>query len=478
MELYDIVIVGAGPAGLTLAQCCSHISDNILVIDKEASIGGCHRVRRHQGLFTEHGPRVYSSTYKVLDQLLNEMDVKFNDLFTPYNFSIATIGGETIWSTLSFTEIASLGKSFISLLINDDHGIDTSMLAYMKNYNFKDESIDLIDRICRLTDGATAENYTLNEFLQLFNQQFFHTLYQPKKPNDHGLFKIWYEFLESQNVEFMLSTEVVSLNAENDTIRSLTVSKNNVEFDIFAKTVIIATPPHSLVNIVANSNIKDAFGDFGQLVDWSRQTAYIDYISITLHWDQKLDLPKVYGFPRSEWGLAFIVLSDYMTFQEDESKTVISTAITITDHKSNNIGKTANECTEQELLTEVLHQLKHAFPELPQPTISLLSPGVYYDRSLSRWVSKDTAFIASANFKTIPFKSNLTNLYNVGTHNGQHLYKFTSIESAVSNAMTLSLVLFPELKDKYKIVSSMTVRKFLIDFFIVCLIAIIIIYLM
>lgn len=53
--IYDLVIIGGGPSGLSLAQkCCK--SKKILIIDKENDIGGCHRVRRIlNNLFTEHG---------------------------------------------------------------------------------------------------------------------------------------------------------------------------------------------------------------------------------------------------------------------------------------------------------------------------------------------------------------------------------------------------------------------------------------
>jgi hypothetical protein len=34
-------------------------------------------------------------------------------------------------------------------------------------------------------------------------------------------------------------------------------------------------------------------------------------------------------------------------------------------------------------------------------------------------------------------------MYNLGTHNGKSLYKFTSLESAVSNAVVLAKELYP-----------------------------------
>ena len=69
---YDYIIIGAGPSGLSLAHI---LPDNkkILIIERNSSIGGCHRVDRVQGLFTEHGPRIYSYAYVNFNKLLKEI---------------------------------------------------------------------------------------------------------------------------------------------------------------------------------------------------------------------------------------------------------------------------------------------------------------------------------------------------------------------------------------------------------------------
>ena len=191
-------------------------------------------------------------------------------------------------------------------------------------------------------------------------------------------------------------------------------------------------------------NIPHSWGD---LKTFAIDTAYIEYISVSFHWDNKLKLPKVYGFPKTAWGVGFIVLSDYMTFDESTSKTVISTAITITDEKSLNNGKTANECNYNQLINELFLQLKESFPNLPDPTKIVLSPEVHYNTVLQKWQSDNTAFISTSNKGNLPFHNNIIdNMYNLGTHNGKSYYKFTSLESAVSNAVVLSKELYPSLK--------------------------------
>jgi hypothetical protein len=445
MSDFDLIIVGAGPAGLALSQCVSHLNKRILIIESEKKIGGCHGVRRVNGLFTEHGPRIYSDTYVVFKNLLKEMNVNFYDIFTKYNFSIANIGGETVFSVLSWSELLMLAGEFIKLMLNDNHGINMMMQDYLYNNNFNKESIEIIDRICKLTDGGGIDKYTLNEFLQLLNQQFFYSLYQPKKPNDEGLFKIWRDYLESKGVTFALNTEINEINIKNNQIQSIRLNNSNQMTIVYGKNIVFAIPPKNLLDVVNKYNIPHNWGD---LDTFAKETAYIDYISVSFHWDKKLDLPKIYGFPKSSWGVAFVVLSDYMPFEQETSQTVISAAITISDVKSNNNNKTANECNEIELIDEIILQLREAYSDLPQPTKAILSPGVKYDTSKKAWISEDTAFILTANKGFLPFQNGIIkNMYNLGTHNGKNYYKFTSMESTVSNSVVLSKILYPELNN-------------------------------
>ena len=374
-NIYDLIIIGAGPAGLSLAQCLRNTYKKILIVEKLNVIGGCHKVIRSdyngKKLFTEHGPRIYSNSYTNFQMLLKDMNQDFFKLFVPYNFSISEIGGQTIFSTLKFTELLKISFQFFLLIFNNDHGTDITLREFMNNHNFSDKSIDIIDRIARLTDGADADRYTLNEFLQIFNQQFFHKLYQPNKPNDEGFLKIWREFLEKEGVEFKLNTEITKLNLENTKIKSITRKDNN---EILGNNFVLAMPPESFMNILKNcdSLVQNTFMDFENLEKFSDKTEYNEYICVTFHWYEKMNLPKVYGFPRSKWGIAFIVLSDYMDLTNDDSKTLISCAITIPNVISTRINKTANDCNKDEILNETFLQLKDAYPDLKDPDASIL----------------------------------------------------------------------------------------------------------
>lgn len=160
-----------------------------------------------------------------------------------------------------------------------------------------------------------------------------------------------------------------------------------------------------------------------------------------------------------------------MKFEEKESQTVISSAITITNNPNKN-GKTANQSSPQELIDYVFSKLKSIYINLPTPTSSIISPEILYENG--EYISVDTAFINTSNNKYLPFKNDIIqNMYNLGTHNGKSLYKFTSIESAISNGIILSNIICNKennitLKKSYSL--SDVFRKILLCIFILYII--------
>lgn len=429
---YDYIIIGAGPSGLTLAYYLGKLNKKCLLVEKQNTVGGCHRVIRSNGLFTEHSPRVYSNAYLNFIKLLKDIGSNFNDLFVPYNFSISNIGGKTL-SYFNFREILILTVEFTKLLINEDYSKYITMSEFMFKHKFTIKSIDYVDRLCRLTDGADISKYTLFEFLQLINQMSLYKLYQPSKPNDIGLFKIWYDsIMSTNNVDIILNKEVSSINYNSNKIISIKI--DNILY--YANNFILAIPPKPLLNILRNSGIENSFME-SNFEKWVNENSYIVDLGITFHWNTDLKLEKIWGFPKSDWGIGFTVMSDYMNFDDERSKTVISIAITMINTKSLFNNKTPNECNEDELISETLRQLRLSYPLLPNPNISLLNPLI--KRYNEEWFETDTAYVVSANKNTIlPSKSiRFDNLYNVGTQNGNSGYYFTSIESAISNSLNL-----------------------------------------
>jgi len=425
----DYIIVGAGPAGITIAYLLASAGKTCILIDQNNSIGGCHRVKRVNGMFTEHSPRVYLNSYLNTKKLLVKMGSSFSSLFTPYHFSIGFTSSELV-KHLSFSENLLLANEFIHLIYSPFYDQKISVQTFTERHGFSASSIDYLDRLCRFSDGGGMNRYSMYQLLQLINQNIFYSIYQPTLPNDVGLFPIMQNALvQTGKVTLSLNQTVVSILYQDGKATGVVTSSGNV----MGNNIVLAVPPPALYSIVnaSPSPVPSAFGDLGC---WVEQSSYNIDIGATFHWDTSLNLPKKWGFPSSEWGLISIPITDYMDMNEPRSKTVISTCITYLDRSSSVLGLTANQVSDpNQLVAEMFRQLKETYPDLPSPTTSILSPTVY--RSNNQWVEQDSGFFKSAKTKYLSSEGKIPNLFQVGTQNGNSSFHFTTFEAAVTNAI-------------------------------------------
>jgi hypothetical protein len=212
--------------------------------------------------------------------------------------------------------------------------------------------------------------------------------------------------------------------------------------------IILACPPQEVQRILnAHPELGAAFGP--EFDRFQHETQYLPYISVIFHWRIVLKIPKIWGYPRTAWGVGNIVLSDYMDFNDPRSRTVISTVITMPDAPSDNahMKVSANDIGDKRgVMNEVFRQLKQIYPDLPDPDYQFLTQSAY-DADQRRWVPFNHAFMTTTHGH-VPNRSVLyENLYNCGVQNGNSSYSFTSIESSVANAAHLATELQPELKE-------------------------------
>lgn len=464
---YDLVIVGAGPAGLALAHYCSKIRHmRVLIIEKENTIGGCHAVHRVQNnLFSEHAPRVYVSTYVNFSDILSDIDLPFEKLFKPMKFQSLDITRSSIMKYFTIRELYSLVYELVMYIFDESRGKQITVSEFMKQSNYSKESYRTIDILCRMSDGATSEMFSMNSFLEYLNQNLLHKFYQSSEPNDVLLFHRWQRYLEHRGVTIMTSSRVERFHYnDNNHIKSCDIiHENGQRKTIYAKKFVLAIPPANIVSLIKQTGVINAFGDINVLQKWAYDTKYIEYISITFHWNKKIRMPDNYVFPSTEWCIFHVELNDTMDLKDDRSKTVLSVAATKLNTKSNTIGKTANECRDRdELIKEIYRQLKITIPSLTDDYIALLEPNTYYDEDKMSWCLRGTAYVSTIFSKPIPSNSRLyTNLYNLGTHNGRSIYKPTTFESAVSNSMALACEMYPELKQTLKMKKAIALKELL-----------------
>lgn len=467
MENYDYILIGGGPTSLTLAYYLSKYNNKILLIEQQSIIGGVHRVdRTHNNMFSDHSPRIYLNNYFSLIDILSNMGLQFDDLFTKYNFSINSSIQENI-SKFTYKEILAIICEFIKFCIDDNPSKKVTMIEFVRSYNFSDSTIAFLDSLCRSIDGGSIDNFTKWEFFQTINQNFFYSVYEPKLCNDVSLFKHWEKaLLDTGNVTIMLNTEVTKINS-TDRVNNITIQNKSTLSTISAKNYIFCVPPTPMLKILQNSDNKNILGDINKFVKFEKASRYLIYIPVTFHWNYIVkNIKKKWGGALiTDYDIVYIVMSDYMDFQDDRSKTVICCAAKALDRKSKYNNKTANECNEQELIVEVFRQLNGQQPDLPEPTTSILSAGVYKDKN-NEWNNTDAAFFNSV-IGGCSNKSIYNNLFFCGVQNMLSEYNFTSFESAIENAIALLHELEPKTINTVLIHKPVTIKNVLIIMLII-----------
>lgn len=409
MSSFDTVVVGGGPAGLTLA---TYLPGKTCLIEHE-SIGGCHRVRRDRGLFAEHGPRVYSGAYVNVAEVLRDIGTSFRETFRPYKFSPENIDGKRWFTVFSPREMIALSIAFCRYVYDTRFGKDVTMLEWCGANGFGVESIRYVDAVCSFSDGADASRYSLNEFLSGFDQHTLYGFYEPRRPHDKHLFPLWKTHLEKIKGVKIVRAHVDRALHENGRVGGVRTSDGKT---FSARAVIFAIPPASLVPVLKNSNLAEpGFERF------SRATKYDPYWSVAYHFERDARVLDHEGFRSTPWGIIYLD----MPFADERYK-VLSVAATKWNVPSPATGKTLKqhmkEKNDDAIIAEIERQLR-----LPsKPVRAAIPTGTYFD----------TAFVAAARAGHWPAKlACCSGLFSVGTHNGLSDYRFTSMESAVQNAL-------------------------------------------
>jgi hypothetical protein len=268
----------------------------------------------------------------------------------------------------------------------------------------------------------------------------------------------------------LINTQIEEFNIFDNKINSIKVNGKLIN----SKNFILACPPKAINNILKKYNFENVFGkDFNK---FQKDTEYLPYISVIFHWKDKLNLPKIWGYPRTSWGIGNIVLSDYMDFNDPRSKTVISTIITMNEKKSDYLNKTPDEIKDKNIIIkEVFRQLKQIYKDLPNPDYYFLTQN-YYDNNLEKWIPLNNDFITTK-YGYIKYESEIyDNLYNCGVHNGYSSYSFTSLESSIVNAINLVHQLEPHTKENFQIKDAYTLRQLFFIIFIILLFLLIILW--
>lgn len=280
---YDIIIVGAGLAGLSASLKLSKEKYKILLLEKENYLGGRASSWNSNGLDIEAGFHKHIGFYKELPKILEESNITLDDIVMwekeveiilnekeniilgidpikhPITFLKDILGNNNLLTTKDKKSLSKLFiKGFKDYLLNSKSLDKYSIKEYAEKHNIEDNIIKTV--VTSLSTGIfflPIEEYSAKLFFGLFFPGLFKLHKIRIGAYKDGMSKILAEPIKKEliknNVEIKNNINVISLIEDNKKI--IGVKTNNENY--YSKYVILATDIGNTKKII--KNIKHPF---------------------------------------------------------------------------------------------------------------------------------------------------------------------------------------------------------------------------
>jgi len=426
---YDYVIIGAGPTGLSLSYILAKNKYNVCLIEKYHKLGGSWNSEWIDNkYFTENAPRVLGRNGAHMD-FLQEIGMTENDFQEIYG-TIFDTNMKVFYFIKKFFTIFDYFIFTTELLFYKLRPKNMLLQDWMNDCYLSDDAKKCL-RIISITICDTPKNTNYHDFFGSMGGSS--SLVQMKEPNK------WLDLLEDyfnsiNNITIYKNTTVNSIDGDNNRVNKVTCVHNNNSININANNIVLCTQSDAIYNILKGSNYKvqNNWSSLSRIKQWSEDTHY-NGIGFQLHFNQKLEFPDEWCWSCiTDWNIIILPVSNWLTTYTKDKKiqTVWSCCIVDMDTKSSRINKAPYECNKEELIDEIIYQLKNKHNDMPHPTVFTFSPNLRYVDG--NWVSNNTGFTRKQ-YDYLPMRGQLDGLYALGCFTDPEYdtiaYMQTAIES-------------------------------------------------
>ena len=197
--IYDYIVVGMGPTGLTLGLNLMKTNKSVLFIEAAEKIGGCWKVNYKNGYFVEHSPKVLSKTgTKSFNKLIKYLGIKpdYKDIYKKSTFLDVS---KSVFKEFLIMDIIKLGVyMFLYILSMNDKKVTIKDWCVSKNLSVRAQRYL---NILSIAVSNTYDKLTMHAFVQFMyhRYQYMFNLQQLYRPNEW--LSVCYERLK-QNKNF------------------------------------------------------------------------------------------------------------------------------------------------------------------------------------------------------------------------------------------------------------------------------------
>ena len=338
--MYDLIIIGAGPAGLTAAYELSESNNKVLLIEKKSQVGGLAETKVFGSYRYDIGPhRFYTKNqevYKLFLEMLGsdavEVDRKTRILFnnryfdyplTPLNALFGLGLAESV--VIGFSYLFARVKSYLSISkINnfEDWVVDKFgkklFNNFFKNYtekvwgiNCKDIGSDWAAQRIKGLSLSTAIKFALFPNSKKRPKTLVDKFYYPRL----GAGMLWEKFEEhitNKGIEVIKNKKVTSVKKTENSFSIIYEDSERNKITVETKNVFFSNPLLEFISIY----------DFDvpqSVIDSAKSLNYRNHISVHITIDKKLFDDNWIYIHSPDLDMARI--SDFTNFSDDMSET-------------------------------------------------------------------------------------------------------------------------------------------------------------
>ncbi len=409
-EAVDVVIVGGGVAGLTLAHELAERSLRVLVLEKNSGLGGkaiSYETETH-GLPGEHGVHVFPAFYANFNDVMSRIPLDLADpqagrvpdrlvSIEPARRSGGTRTSKT-WRDRADRFLLALGVFNLGLMGRRRARECYTTVSFCDYFDYPSrtpwtrEIVFTRPQVVLAARADLCDALTICDFV--FSASFYSRSQQTRTftvPAHVALFGPWRKYLaEALGVRFRLGVEVEGVAVRDDgSVEAVTdAAGNTYRGRYFAFTV----PFEALAKIVArNPRLLEP----APCLESLRHLRAADYGGLQLYLHGRAPAMRQRCWePNHPWLLVGLDHSSYFEPEVCKGYTVVSTIVGEWDTPGLFVKKPARDCTAAELTEEILGLLRRDFPEA-----DFRLEGSALDRGLARdpqhgWRSTNPLFVS------------------------------------------------------------------------------------
>lgn len=433
--MYDYVIVGGGPTGITLATMLANTKHKTLLLESEHSLGGNWKIDWDQNTnqyMTEHSPKVLFLSNHYFFQLLQKIGAtSHNNTHNIYgkfgNLNIV----KSFLKHMSFMDTLKLTSVTLSYFLNPNgFKYYQSIKEWAHENHISEKGIGFL-KVMAIISSNTYDKVCMGAFIEfaVIDPGIFFDLVYLNRPNDW--IKQAYRYIFSHdNMNIILRTKITSI----DDVQGIVRDESGNTY--MGKNIILATPLQVCYEIIQRSSIDLKSNWFKSMNSFKRFVDKSTYIGLgfQLHFTEKVTIPSEWCWSCfNDWTVIILEKSieQDMLSRDPKVKCVWSCVVVDLDTKSKRINKTANECdTMDEIIEESIDQInKQRQIPIPKPYKTTYHHNIV--RKNNKWDTINSSYANAVG--RVPYQGKkVKNVFMVGPHN---LGSLTTIEHAIKSAV-------------------------------------------